>query len=108
MAARKTRKTARALTTKQAIEKVLADNGGKMRVTEIIAAAVPLTALAGKTPGQQIYSALYSDAKKPGSVFKQTGKGEFRLDRKAVEKRDAALGAKEQAKGELAEEQPAG
>ena len=84
---------------------MLAENGGKMKmkVKEIIEAAVPLTALAGKTPGQAVYSVLYTEAKRPGSVFKQTGKGEFKLDRKALEKRDEPLVVKD----ELAEEQPA-
>jgi hypothetical protein len=78
------------LTTRAAIEKVLADNGGKMKVPAIVAAAVPLTALGGKTPGQTIYSVLYAEAKKPNAVFKRTGKGEFRLDKRAVEKQAAA------------------
>lgn len=88
------------LTTRAAIEKVLADNGGKMRVPEIIAAAVPLTNLGGKTPGQVVYSALYSDAKKPESVFKQTGRGEFRLDKKAIERRDSAAAENQASKEE--------
>jgi hypothetical protein len=49
------------LTTKQAIEKVLRGGRKPMRVPAIIEAAVPLTALAGKTPGQTIYSVLYAE-----------------------------------------------
>jgi len=77
---------ARKLTTREAIQKVLAEDGAKMKVKDIIEAAVPLTALGGKTPGQTIYSVLYGEAKKPTSIFKRTGKGEFRLDKRAVEK----------------------
>jgi hypothetical protein len=66
------------LTTKQAIEHVLTGKR-KMRVPAIIEAAVPLTGLAGKTPGQTVYSILYSEAKKPDGRFVQVGKGEFKL-----------------------------
>lgn len=71
------------LTTKQAIEHVL--NGKrKMRVPAIIEAAVPLTGLAGKTPGQTVYSVLYSESKKPAGRFVQVGKGEFKLNPKRL------------------------
>jgi hypothetical protein len=73
------------LTTKQAIEHVL--NGKrKMRVPAIIEAAVPLTGLSGKTPGQTIYSALYSESKQADGRFVQVGKGEFKLAPKRVRK----------------------
>jgi hypothetical protein len=49
-------------------------------VPAIIAAAVPLSRLAGKTPGQVIYSVLYSESKKPDGLVIQTGRGEFRLN----------------------------
>ena len=67
------------LTTKQAIEQVLRGKR-KMRVPAIIEAAVPLTGLAGKTPGQTVYSILYSESKKPDGRFTQVGKGEFKLN----------------------------
>ena len=46
---------------------------------------MPLTALVGKTPGQTVYSVLYAEAKKPTGIFKQTDRGEFQLDKFAVE-----------------------
>jgi HB1, ASXL, restriction endonuclease HTH domain len=71
------------MTTKQAIEKVLTGRRKPMRVPEIIKAAVPLaTGLKGKTPGQVVYSLLYSESKKPDGLVVQTGKGEFRLNPK--------------------------
>jgi HB1, ASXL, restriction endonuclease HTH domain len=88
------------LTAREAITKVLAQHGGAMKVPEIIKAAVPLTGLAGKTPGQTIYSVLYAEAKKPGSVFKQTGRGEFRLDKAAVAKAEKAASGKQTMKQE--------
>ena len=44
------------MTTKQAIEQVLTGKRKPMRVPAIIEAAVPLSNLRGKTPGQVIYS----------------------------------------------------
>lgn len=82
------------LTARAAIQKVLTDNGGKMKVPDIIKAAVPLTALSGKTPGQTIYSTLYAENKKPGGIFKQTGRGEFRLDKANVAKAEKAAAEK--------------
>ena len=70
------------LTTKQAIEKVLAGRQKPMRVPAIIEAAVPLSNLAGKTPGQTVYSVLYSESKKPEGLVVQTGRGEFKLNPK--------------------------
>jgi hypothetical protein len=70
------------MTTKQAIEKVLAGKRKQMRVPAIIEAAVPLSNLAGKTPGQTVYSVLYSESKKDDGLVVQTGKGEFRLNPK--------------------------
>jgi hypothetical protein len=67
------------LTAKQAIQKVLADAGKPMSVKEIIEAAVPLTALTGKTPGQTIYSVLYAENKKQHGAFKRVGRGRFKL-----------------------------
>jgi hypothetical protein len=68
------------LTTKGAIEKVLAGRRKPMRVPAIIEAAVPLSNLAGKTPGQTIYSVLYAEAKKTDGLVIQTGRGEFKLN----------------------------
>ncbi len=70
------------LTAKAAIEQVLAENGGPMRVPEIVQQAVPLTALSGKTPGQQIYSVIYSEAKKEDGLFEKVGRGAFVLRRR--------------------------
>lgn len=67
------------LTAKAAIEKVLRTSGKPMRVPEIIEKAVPLTALSGATPGQTIYSVLYSENNKPGGMFKRTTVGTFKL-----------------------------
>jgi hypothetical protein len=53
------------MTTKQAIEKVLAGKRSGMRVPAIIEAGVPLaTSLKGATPGQTFYSVLYAESKK--------------------------------------------
>jgi hypothetical protein len=70
------------LTTKAAIEAVLTGRRKPTRVPEIIAEAVPLSRLAGKTPGQVIYSVLYTEAKKADGLVVQTGKGEFKLNPK--------------------------
>lgn len=70
------------MSARDAIQTVLADAAPKsVKVPDIIKAAVPMTNLGGKTPGQTIYSVLYADAKKPKGVarFKQVGKGEFKL-----------------------------
>jgi HB1, ASXL, restriction endonuclease HTH domain len=68
------------MTTKQAIEQVMAGSRKPMKVRAIIDAAVPLPNLKGKTPGQVVYSVLYSENKKPDGLVTQTGKGEFRLN----------------------------
>ncbi len=52
------------LSASKAIEQVLGASRKPMRVPAIIEAAVPLTGLKGKTPGQTIYSVLYAEAKK--------------------------------------------
>lgn len=82
------------MTTKQAIEKVLAGRRKPMRVPAIIEAAVPLaTGLKGRTPGQVIYSVLYSEAKKADGLVVQTGRGEFKLRPRRTAK--AAVSRKE-------------
>ena len=66
------------LTAIEAILAVLRESGKPMRVPAIIEAAVPMTNLGGKTPGQTIYSVLYAEAKKADSRVKRTGRGEFK------------------------------
>jgi HB1, ASXL, restriction endonuclease HTH domain len=79
------------MTTKQAIEHVLAGRRTPMRVPAIIEAGVPLaTTLKGKTPGQVFYSVLYSEAKKADGLVVQTGRGEFRLNPKRRRAKAAA------------------
>ena len=70
------------MTTKQAIEQVLTGKRKPVRVPVIIEAAVPLSSLKGKTPGQTIYSVLYSEAKRADGLVVQTGHGEFKLNPK--------------------------
>jgi hypothetical protein len=70
---------AETVTTRIAIERVLAAVNRPMKVREIIDTAVPLTKLSGKTPGQTVYSVLYAEARKPDGLFERVGKGEFRL-----------------------------
>jgi hypothetical protein len=70
------------LTTKQAIEQVMRGKRRPMKVREVIDAAVPLSRLAGKTPGQVIYSVLYTEAKRDDGLVVQTGTGEFKLNPK--------------------------
>jgi HB1, ASXL, restriction endonuclease HTH domain len=70
------------MTTKQAIEQVLKGRRNGMRVPAIIEAAVPLSNLAGKTPGQTIYSVLYSEAKRPDGLVVQVDRGTFKLNAK--------------------------
>jgi HB1, ASXL, restriction endonuclease HTH domain len=71
------------VTTKEAIEHVLAGRRKPMRVPAIIEAGVPLaTTLKGKTPGQVFYSVLYSESKKADGLVVQTGRGEFKLNPK--------------------------
>jgi HB1, ASXL, restriction endonuclease HTH domain len=68
------------LTTRQAVEQVLTGRRKPMRVPAIIEAAVPLSRLQGKTPGQVVYSLLYAESKKADGLVVQTGKGEFKLN----------------------------
>lgn len=67
--------------TIEAIVQVMNENGAAkpMKVPAIIAAAVPLTGLKGKHPGQTVYSVIYSNAKKANALVQQVGKGEFKL-----------------------------
>lgn len=87
------------LTAKAAIVKVLTDAGKPMGVPEIIKKAVPLTALAGETPGQTIYSVLYQENKKSDGAFMRTNaKGTFKLNPKAkTSTARAASGSKSKA-----------
>jgi hypothetical protein len=71
---------AKKLTTKQAIEKVLDGKRKPMKMRTIIDAAVPLTGLKGKTPGQVVYSVLYSENKRADGLVTRTGTGEFKLN----------------------------
>jgi hypothetical protein len=70
------------LTTKQAIEAAMKGSRKPMKVRQIIDTAVPLSRLTGKTPGQVIYSVLYTEAKRADGLVVQTGKGEFKLNPK--------------------------
>jgi HB1, ASXL, restriction endonuclease HTH domain len=71
------------VTTKEAIEKVLRGRRKGMRVPEIIEAAVPLaTNLKGRTPGQTVYSILYSESKKSDGLVVQVERSTFRLNAK--------------------------
>ncbi len=71
------------MTTKEAVEKVLARRRKPMPVSEIIEKALPLaTGLRGVTPKQTLYSVIYGETKKPNGLVVQTGKGEFRLNPK--------------------------
>jgi HB1, ASXL, restriction endonuclease HTH domain len=68
------------LTTKEAVATVLGKaGGGPLGMPEIIKLAVPMTALAGKTPGQLVYSTVYSEAKKPDGLFVKLGRGQIAL-----------------------------
>lgn len=75
-------RTSSKLTAKAAIAQVLGAAKGPMQVPAIIEAAVPLTNLGGATPGQTIYSVLYSENKKSGNArqFISTGRGTFKLN----------------------------
>jgi hypothetical protein len=68
------------LTTRQAIEQVLTGKRKPMRVPAIIEQAVPLSRLGGRTPGQVIYSVLYTEAKRDDGLVVQTGRGMFKLN----------------------------
>jgi hypothetical protein len=71
------------MTTKQAIEQVLTGRRKPMRVPEIIKAAVPLaTGLKGRTPGQVVYSVLYTESKKADGFVVQVDRGTFKLNPK--------------------------
>lgn len=79
--------------------KVLDNSDGPMQVPAIIKAAVPLTNLGGKTPGQTIYSVLYAEAKKAKGVrrVERVSKGTFKaatVDPAKVEKTKAAAAKK--------------
>ena len=56
------------LTTRAAIEHVLTGKRKPMSVPAISDAAMPLTALAGKTPKQTFYSIVHSEKRRPDSV----------------------------------------
>jgi hypothetical protein len=62
------------LTGRQAVAKVLAD-GQPRKAGEITAAAVKLTAMAGKTPQATLGALLYTEAKKPDGLVTRTGTG---------------------------------
>jgi HB1, ASXL, restriction endonuclease HTH domain len=69
--------------TKQAIEQVLTGRRKPMKVSDLIAAALPLaTSLNGKTPKQTLYSVIYGEAKKPVGLVTQVERGTFRLNPK--------------------------
>ena len=70
------------LTTKAAIEQVLAGKRNGMRVPAIIEAAMRLTSLAGATPGQVVYSILYSENKRPDGLVTRVDRGTFKLNPK--------------------------
>jgi hypothetical protein len=53
-----------------------------MKVRAISEAAVPLSNLEGKTPGQVVYSVLYSENKKPDGLVTPVDKGTFKLNPK--------------------------
>lgn len=75
---------ARELTAREAIVKALGEPKKPMKVPAIIEAAMPLTNLGGKTPGQTIYSLLYGSNKKTGTArqFIQVRRGTFNLNPK--------------------------
>ncbi len=76
------------LTTKAAIEQVMSGKRKAMTVAEIAEAAIPLTALKGKTPKQTFYSVLYGEAKKAdGLVVKAGDGGVFKLNGSAASRR---------------------
>lgn len=74
------RKTTNPMSVRQSIVAVLAERGKPMKVRQIIDAGLPLTSVKGKTPGQQFYSILYTEAKKgSASKFERVDRGTFRL-----------------------------
>jgi HB1, ASXL, restriction endonuclease HTH domain len=81
------------LTAREAIVQVLGSTTKSMKVPAIIAAAVPLTGLSGKTSGQSIYTVLYSASKKPDAPFVQVGRGEFKLAKAPTASKPAAVKA---------------
>jgi hypothetical protein len=70
------------LTTRAAIEHVLKGKRRPMTVPAIFEEAMPLTALAGKTPKQTFYSVIHSEKRKADGVVVQTGRGLFKLNPK--------------------------
>jgi hypothetical protein len=73
------------LTTKQAIEQVMHGSRKPMTVTQITDAALPLTALKGKTPKQDFYSVLYSENRKPDGLVTRVDTGRFKLNPKRAQ-----------------------
>lgn len=67
------------LSARESIVKVLSGAEGPMGVPDIVKAAVPLSRLQGKTPGQAIYSLLYSENRKPDGLFERVERGTFKL-----------------------------
>jgi hypothetical protein len=78
------------LSTKAAITQVLSGSKKLMTVTQIADAAIPLTALAGKTPKQTVYSILYAENKKPDGLWQRTDRGTFTLRRPKRSRKAAA------------------
>ena len=70
------------LTTRAAIEHVLTGKRKPMTVSAIFDEAMPLTALAGKTPKQTFYSVVHSEKRKDDGVVVQVGRGLFKLNPK--------------------------
>ena len=62
------------------IEAVLTGKRKPIRVPAIIPEAVPISRLAGKTPGQVTYSTLYAASKKADGLVVQTDRGELKLN----------------------------
>ena len=64
------------MTLKQAVEAATKSKRRPMTVNEIAEAALPLaTSVKGKTPNQQVYSILYTEATRQDGVVERVGKG---------------------------------
>ena len=71
------------MTLKQAVEAAMKGKRRSMTVSEIADAALPhATSVKRATPKQQLFSALYLEAKRQDGLVERVGKGEFKLNPK--------------------------
>jgi hypothetical protein len=73
-------RTRKQRTTREAIVKVLTDNGGEMTTKQVVEKALPLaTGLKSKTREHTVYTTMLAESKKPNGLVVQVKPGLYRL-----------------------------